>query len=54
MTTAGSGPGVETDVAVFEGLHERLGDAVGLRAAHGREAGHQADREGERNRLGAP
>jgi hypothetical protein len=45
------GPGVEANVVALEGLHEGLGDAVGLRAAHGREARHEADGVGECDRL---
>ena len=48
---SGVGPGAEPDVIALEGLHEGLGDAVGLRAAHGREARHEADGVGERDRL---
>ena len=41
---------MNVDVVAFEGLHERLGHAVGLRAAHRGEAGNQpqADREVDR------
>ena len=43
--------GVEPSVIALEGFHERLGDAVGLRAAHGREARHEADGVSEGDRL---
>jgi hypothetical protein len=40
---SGVGPGAEPDVIALEGFYERLGDAIRLRAAHGREARHEAD-----------
>ncbi len=40
---SGVGPGAEPNVIALEGFHERLGEAVRLRAAHGREARHEAD-----------
>lgn len=43
----GVGPGAHTDVVALEGSDERLGHAVGLRAADRRRERHQADVAGE-------
>jgi hypothetical protein len=49
---SGVGPSAEPNVIALEGFHERLGDAVRLRAAHGREARHEAaDGVSEGDRL---
>ena len=49
---------MNVDVVAFEGLHERFGHAVGLRAAHRGEARHQAQPDRKVDRLvgsvGAP
>src|SRR5882757_5279328 len=38
---------MNVDVVTLEGLHERFGHAVGLRAAHRREAGHETQADGK-------
>ena len=48
---SGVGAALSRSVIALEGFHERLGDAVGLRAAHGREARHEADGVSEGDRL---